>query len=267
MNKADRIIAAVCQASGVSRLDLLSRRQAREVARPRQLAMVLMCERTGMSLPQIGRAIGDRDHSTVIHARTAWAKALAEGEPGAADMQAKARAILDDEPAPSAPAQPAPAAATPHTPNPAPCEPAQPTPPAHPDREPVVGVVNKRVLRALHACGAWADRDEVAYEAHTTSRQVNDAIHALIESGHVRRETKPGRVQRFTAIRDVTGTPRTPTWDARYPDGKPPAVRRCNRCRQEFQPEHRTNFRCQSCQEAVRHSESLGAAPGMELIG
>jgi chromosomal replication initiator protein len=39
-----------------------------------------MREHSGMSLPQIGRAIGDRDHTTVMHA-CRRAKALRETDP------------------------------------------------------------------------------------------------------------------------------------------------------------------------------------------
>nr|WP_243453947.1 chromosomal replication initiator protein DnaA [Sandaracinobacteroides saxicola] len=48
--------------------DLLSPRRAREVARPRQVAMFLAKEMTQRSLPEIGRRFGGRDHTTVMHA-------------------------------------------------------------------------------------------------------------------------------------------------------------------------------------------------------
>jgi chromosomal replication initiator protein len=48
--------------------DLLSSSRSRSVARPRQLAMSLSKELTKHSLPEIGKAFGGRDHSTVIHA-------------------------------------------------------------------------------------------------------------------------------------------------------------------------------------------------------
>ena len=48
--------------------DLLSPRRAREVARPRQVAMYLAKMLTPRSLPEIGRRFGGRDHTTVIHA-------------------------------------------------------------------------------------------------------------------------------------------------------------------------------------------------------
>jgi chromosomal replication initiator protein len=48
--------------------DMVSARRAREVARPRQVAMYLAKKLTPRSLPEIGRRFGGRDHTTVMHA-------------------------------------------------------------------------------------------------------------------------------------------------------------------------------------------------------
>ncbi|MBK1647955.1 chromosomal replication initiator protein DnaA [Rhabdochromatium marinum] len=48
--------------------DLLSAKRTRSITRPRQIAMALAKELTKNSLPEIGKAFGGRDHSTVIHA-------------------------------------------------------------------------------------------------------------------------------------------------------------------------------------------------------
>lgn len=48
--------------------DMSSARRSRTVARPRQIAMYLSKQLTSRSLPEIGRAFGGRDHTTVIHA-------------------------------------------------------------------------------------------------------------------------------------------------------------------------------------------------------
>ena len=48
--------------------DMSSARRARAVARPRQVAMYLSKHLTSRSLPEIGRAFGGRDHTTVMHA-------------------------------------------------------------------------------------------------------------------------------------------------------------------------------------------------------
>jgi len=47
--------------------DILSPRRARQVARPRQVAMYLCKALTQYSLPEIGRKFGGRDHTTIIH--------------------------------------------------------------------------------------------------------------------------------------------------------------------------------------------------------
>jgi len=48
--------------------DMHSARRARNVARPRQVAMYLSKQLTPRSLPEIGRKFGGRDHTTVMHA-------------------------------------------------------------------------------------------------------------------------------------------------------------------------------------------------------
>jgi len=52
---------------GVTREDLLGPRRSREVALARQVAMYLVRELTSLSLPQIGREVGNRDHTTVLY--------------------------------------------------------------------------------------------------------------------------------------------------------------------------------------------------------
>jgi chromosomal replication initiator protein len=48
--------------------DMVSAKRSRSIARPRQIAMALAKELTKHSLPEIGRAFGGRDHTTVLHA-------------------------------------------------------------------------------------------------------------------------------------------------------------------------------------------------------
>ncbi len=66
--KPKDVLEAVSRAFGVSNDRLLGRERTREVALPRQIAMYLMREEGGVSLPQIGKFIGGRDHTTVIYA-------------------------------------------------------------------------------------------------------------------------------------------------------------------------------------------------------
>ncbi len=48
--------------------DLSAKTRSRSIARPRQVAMSLSKELTSKSLPEIGKAFGGRDHTTVMHA-------------------------------------------------------------------------------------------------------------------------------------------------------------------------------------------------------
>jgi chromosomal replication initiator protein len=63
-----QVILAVANAFGITSDKLTSRDRSREVALPRQVAMYLMREEANTSLPQIGAAIGGRDHTTVMYA-------------------------------------------------------------------------------------------------------------------------------------------------------------------------------------------------------
>jgi chromosomal replication initiator protein len=64
----DDVLDAVSNAFGISNDRLLGRERSREVALPRQIAMYLLREEGGISLPKIGEFIGGRDHTTVIYA-------------------------------------------------------------------------------------------------------------------------------------------------------------------------------------------------------
>ena len=62
------ILNATAQEFGVERESLLARDRRPAVATARQVAMFLARELTNHSLPEIGRGIGGRNHSTVVHA-------------------------------------------------------------------------------------------------------------------------------------------------------------------------------------------------------
>lgn len=63
----DDIIGAVCSHCGVKQKDIVSKSRRQAIVGARQLAMYLIHKYTGESYAQIGRAIGRRDHSTVVH--------------------------------------------------------------------------------------------------------------------------------------------------------------------------------------------------------
>ena len=64
----DLIMAIVSEYYHVTVDDLKSKRRNREITVPRQIAMYLVRELNGTSLPTIGMEFGGRDHTTVIHA-------------------------------------------------------------------------------------------------------------------------------------------------------------------------------------------------------
>jgi len=65
---SDDIITRVAAYCGHTRDDLLGSSRRQPLARHRQIAMYLCREYTDLSLPKIGRAFGNRDHTTVLHA-------------------------------------------------------------------------------------------------------------------------------------------------------------------------------------------------------
>lgn len=65
---AENIRDVVAEYYGVSVKDLVGKKRARNIARPRQMAMALVRELTQDSFPEIGQVFGGRDHTTVIHA-------------------------------------------------------------------------------------------------------------------------------------------------------------------------------------------------------
>ncbi|MGE0579307.1 chromosomal replication initiator protein DnaA [Reyranella sp.] len=64
----DEIQQRVAQHYNIKLAEMSSPRRARSVARPRQVAMYLAKQLTTLSLPQIGKRFGNRDHTTVMHA-------------------------------------------------------------------------------------------------------------------------------------------------------------------------------------------------------
>ena len=64
---AELIMQTTCDYYNMSLSDLIGPTRKREITIPRQIAMFLTREMTGMSLPQIGTVFGGRDHTTVMH--------------------------------------------------------------------------------------------------------------------------------------------------------------------------------------------------------
>jgi chromosomal replication initiator protein len=66
-NTVEEIQQQVATAFGISRAELVGSGRAATPLRARQIAMLLTREATDLSLPQIGRLYGGRDHSTVLN--------------------------------------------------------------------------------------------------------------------------------------------------------------------------------------------------------
>lgn len=77
----DAALQAVCGLFGVSRADITGNKRTRRVTLPRQWAMYLLRQVTPMSYPEIGRAMGDKNHTTVLSACRRVEKQLADGKP------------------------------------------------------------------------------------------------------------------------------------------------------------------------------------------
>ena len=88
----DDVEMAVCARFALPRAAMRVPDRRREVARPRQIAMFLAREATGLSLPRIGRHFC-RDHTTVLHAMRRIAAMMATDARLAAEVTG-CRALL-----------------------------------------------------------------------------------------------------------------------------------------------------------------------------
>jgi chromosomal replication initiator protein len=73
MNERVRgIVGAVADAHGLTIADLIGDRRTRFIAHPRQEAMWMLRNLTNFTTPAIGRLMGGRDHTTVLHGAKAF---------------------------------------------------------------------------------------------------------------------------------------------------------------------------------------------------
>jgi hypothetical protein len=92
-----RILSLVAQFHGLSTADLMSTQRTRRLTIPRQIAMALARELTPHSLAAIGKRIGGRDHTTVLHA-ILRVRHLAATDPKIASSIADLRQRLERSP-------------------------------------------------------------------------------------------------------------------------------------------------------------------------
>lgn len=68
-----RVLAAISVVYCVSAKDIKSESRTRQLAAARRHLVHILCtHRQDLSLPLIGRLLGGRDHSTILHARNSW---------------------------------------------------------------------------------------------------------------------------------------------------------------------------------------------------
>ena len=72
-----QIIAIAARVAGVTPDELTSARRQKALVSARRLAVVLLMRHTRLSSVAIGRRLGDRDHTTILHARNKADAALA----------------------------------------------------------------------------------------------------------------------------------------------------------------------------------------------
>ena len=78
------ITRIVCEHYNVTPLDIESERRTKQIVRPRQMWAYLARVMTPSSFPHIGRYLGGRDHTTILHAYNKMKKLLGE-DGGAAE--------------------------------------------------------------------------------------------------------------------------------------------------------------------------------------
>jgi chromosomal replication initiator protein len=64
---ASLLAELVCDQYSIDKADLLGPCRQKEMVRPRQVLMYLLKHEAGMTFPTIGREIGGRDHTTIMH--------------------------------------------------------------------------------------------------------------------------------------------------------------------------------------------------------
>jgi chromosomal replication initiator protein len=93
----EEIQQRVAAGFGISRAELVGTSRAATPLRARQVAILLTREATDLSLPQIGRLYGGRDHTTILNALRR-AEATVSNDPGLARQVADLRSSIHSRP-------------------------------------------------------------------------------------------------------------------------------------------------------------------------
>lgn len=65
----DMVIDTVCKYFNISKSDIVGKKKNKEIVEPRMICIYLICELLDLPLVAIGKKFGDRDHTTIMHAR------------------------------------------------------------------------------------------------------------------------------------------------------------------------------------------------------
>jgi chromosomal replication initiator protein len=96
VSSIDRIKKAICLEFGLRRVELESRQRKRDVVIARMIGMALARQLTDLTLTQIGRRFGNRDHTRVIYASQRMGRVItvaAQALPAKATPKQWARAV------------------------------------------------------------------------------------------------------------------------------------------------------------------------------
>ena len=83
----EAIIRATCSYYSISKQDLIGKNKRQEIVLARQICAYLMCEMLTLPLISVGKELGGRDHSTVIHARDKITELIRVNERVAKDVK------------------------------------------------------------------------------------------------------------------------------------------------------------------------------------
>lgn len=81
------IIREMCRHYGVTYEDICSQRRTDALVLVRQKIAWVLRKRTHYSYPEIGRKLGGRDHTTILHAERKIDRLIAAGDPRVAELE------------------------------------------------------------------------------------------------------------------------------------------------------------------------------------
>lgn len=97
-NRANQIMRIVATHTGITIPEMQSEYKGQAMVRARWLAALLMRELLGYSTPQIGRQLGDRDHTTILHGIRSAKKLRETDEQFAASLETLRDQLMGTEP-------------------------------------------------------------------------------------------------------------------------------------------------------------------------